>query len=141
MTEEQKPGLAPEVEELLKDLRRYIADSKDDWEKRRELLDRINALVPDGEVDMFVAAVREMARIGANYTDMMQTFNQLFTTQPGAQFAEMFAKGFAGNPFLAGGMPPNVFLAGSMAPSALDFWRQFSEFMSAQARSFSPGDK
>jgi hypothetical protein len=135
MSEEQKPTLSPEIETLMKDVRRFISDSKDDWEKRRELLDRINAVIPDGEMDMFVAAVREMARIGASYTDMIQTFNQLFTTQQGGgQFAEMFARGFANNPFLAGGMT-------GMAPNAFDMWRQMAEFMTAQARTFTPGNK
>ncbi len=134
MTEDtgNAPPLAPELEALLKDLRRYIADSKDDWEKRRELLDRINAVLPGGEMEMFVAAVREMGRMGTNYANMMQTFNQLFATQqPGVQFAEMFARGLAGNPFLSSGMAPNAF----------DFWRQMSDFVAAQARSFSSDNK
>jgi hypothetical protein len=123
----------PELEELLKDLRRYIAESKDDWEKRRELLDRINAVLPGGEMEMFIAAVREMGRMGASYANMMQTFNQLFATQQvGAQFAELFARGFGGaNPFLGAGVAPNAF----------DYWRQLSEFMSAQARTFTSPDK
>ncbi len=124
--------LSPEVEALLKDLRRYIADSKDDWEKRRELLDRINAVLPGGEMEMFVAAVREMGRMGTNYANMMQTFNQLFATQQaGAQFADLFARGLAGNPFLSSGMPPNAF----------DLWRQMAELVAAQARSFNTGGK
>ncbi len=134
MTEEQKPALTPELEELLKDLRRYIADSKDDWEKRRELLDRINAMLPGGEMEMFIAAVREMGRMGTNYANMVQTFNQLFATQQvGGQFAELFARGLApGNPFLGVGA--------GMAPNAFDYWRQLSEFMTAQTRSFSGPD-
>ena len=133
MTEEQKPGLAPEVEELLKDLRRYIADSKDDWEKRRELLDRINAMLPGGEMEVFIAAVREMGRMGTNYANMMQTFNQLFATQQvGSQFAELFARGLApGNPFMGSSMTP---------PNAFDYWRQLSDFMTAQTRSFTNPD-
>ena len=132
MAEEQKTALAPELEELLKDLRRYIADSKDDWEKRRELLDRINAMLPGGEMEMFIAAVREIGRMGANYANMMQTFNQLFATQQvGSQFAELFARGLApGNPFLSAGMAPNAF----------DYWRQLAEFMTAQTLSFSGPD-
>lgn len=138
MSEEQKPTLPPEIETLLRDVRRFISDSKDDWEKRRDLIDRINGVVPEGEMDMFVAAVREMARIGASYTDMMQTFNQLFTTQQaGAQFAEMFARGFANNPFLAGGMSG----MSGMTPSAFDMWRQMSEFMATQAKNFNSGSK
>jgi hypothetical protein len=135
MSDEQQTAqaLAPEVEELLKDLRRFIADSKDDWEKRRELLDRINAVLPGGEMEMFVAAVREMGRMGTNYANMMQTFNQLFATQQvGAQFAELLGRGFSGSsPFLGAGMAPNAF----------DYWRQLSEFMTAQARSFTTPDK
>lgn len=126
--------LSPEVGELLKDLRRYIAESKDDWEKRRELLDRINGVLPGGEMEMFIAAVREMGRMGTNYGNMMQTFNQLFATQQvGAQFAELFARGLGG-----GGSP---FLGTSMAPNAFDYWRQLSEFMAAQTRSFTSNNK
>lgn len=134
MTDENSnsPVLSPEVETLLKDLRRYIADSKDDWEKRRELLDRINGVLPGGEMEMFVAAVREMGRMGTNYANMMQTFNQLFATQQaGAQFAELLTRGLAGNPFLSSGMTPNAF----------DLWRQMSEFVATQARSFNPTNK
>jgi hypothetical protein len=138
MSDEQKPTIDPEVQALLKDVRRFISDSKDDWGKRRELLDRINAVVPDGEMDVFVAAVREMARIGASYTDMLQTFNQLFTTQQaGAQFAEMFARGFANNPFLARTMPGMV----GVTPNAFEMWRQMSEFVAAQAKNFTPGGR
>ncbi|HET9701821.1 MAG TPA: hypothetical protein VFP70_12940 [Burkholderiales bacterium] len=134
MNEDQKTAaqVPPEVEELLKDLRRYIAESKDDWEKRRELLDRINAVLPGGEMEMFIAAVREMGRMGTNYANMVQTFNQLFATQQvGNQFAELLSRGFG---------TPNPFLGASMAPNAFDYWRQLSDFMTAQTRSFTSPD-
>lgn len=121
--------LPEEAVELLKELRSHLANSNDPWEPRRELMLRIDGLIGGGESDMFVASVREMGRLGANYAQMMQTFGQMFTQYPGApNLAEFFGKGMAGSPFVQ--------------PPMYDFFKQFSEFLNAQSKAFTgTGDK
>lgn len=121
--------LTPEIEELLKQVRSYLANSNDPWEERRELLNRINDLVSGGEMDMFVGTARELGRMGASYFTLMQTFNQLYASQQaGMNFAEMFAKGF----MPGAGMTGNPM----MTPVAFDFFKQMTDLMNAQGKMF-----
>lgn len=121
--------LPEEAVELLQELRSNLANSNDPWEQRRELMLKIDGLIGGGESDMFVASVREMGRIGANYAQMMQTFGQMFAQYPGSpNLAEFFGKGMGGNPFVQ--------------PPMYDFFKQFNDFLSAQSKALTnPGDK
>lgn len=124
--------LTPELESLLKDLRAFLANSNDPWESRRDLIAKINNLLPGGEMDLFVGSIREMARIGSTYANMMQTFNQLYASQQvGANVADMFAKAFGPTPFLGPGLAPNAF----------DYFKQMSDFVAARSQSFTKPEK
>lgn len=124
--------LTPELENLLKELRAYLANSNDPWDSRRDLITKVNNLLPGGEMDLFVGSIREMARIGSTYANMMQTFNQLYASQQmGVNIADMFTKAFGPNPFIGSGLTPNAF----------DYFKQMSDFVAAQSKSFTKPDK
>lgn len=127
-----KEKLSPEMDSLLRDMRSYLANSNDPWDQRRDLIQRLNDLVTGGEVDLFIATVREMGRMGMSYANMMQTFTQLMPGTGVPNIAEMFTKGFAPTAAFA----PNMFVN----PAALDFMRQMTEFMS-HSNVFTPGKK
>lgn len=128
------PELTPELESLLREMRSYLANSNDPWEQRRELILKINNLVSGGEVDLFVATIREMGRIGTSYTAMMQTFNQLYATQQaGASMADFIGRSFGASP----GLPQNPFIN----PAALDFFKQMGDFVTAQTKTFTEPPK
>jgi len=104
-----------EVAGLLKELRAYLANSADPWERRRELIVAINQHIEGGEADLFVGTVREMSRIGATYTNLIQTLAQMNTgPDAAARLSELMAATMptasflmpgAFNPAVAFGMP------------------------------------
>ncbi|HSO05745.1 MAG TPA: hypothetical protein VLW45_00785 [Pelomicrobium sp.] len=125
---EEKPELPEDVQQLLMDLRSYLANSNDPWDQRRDLMYRINERVPGGDSDLFVASVREMGRMGASYASMMQQFTQMMaSSMPGANFADAFARTFS----------PNAFVN----PAVNEFFRQMNDLMEAQRSAFGVGDK
>ncbi|MBI2312432.1 MAG: hypothetical protein HYU77_08020 [Betaproteobacteria bacterium] len=126
--------LTPEIDSLLREMRSYLANSNDPWEQRRELILKINNLASGGEVDLFVATIREMGRIGTSYAAMMQTFNQLYATQQaGASMADFFARSFGASP----GIPQNPFIN----PAALDLFKQMGDFFTTQTKTFTEPPK
>lgn len=99
-----------EVAGLLKEVRSYLANSGDPWERRRELIVAINQYVEGGEADLFVGTVREMSRIGATYTNLIQTLAQMNT---GPDAAARLSQ------LMAGTMPTAAFLMpGAFNPAA-----------------------
>jgi hypothetical protein len=128
-----------EVAGLLKELRAHLANSADPWERRRELIVAINQHVEGGEADLFVGTVREMSRIGATYTNLIQTLAQMNTgpdaaarlsqlmvgTMPTAAFlmpgafnpAAAFGMSGAQNPFAATGFASPFGVPSAPAPA------------------------
>ena len=99
-----------EVAGLLKEVRAYLANSGDPWERRRELIAAINQHVEGGEADLFVGTVREMSRIGATYANLIQTLAQMNT---GPDAAARLSQ------LMAGTMPTAAFLMpGAFNPAA-----------------------
>lgn len=99
-----------EVAGLLKEVRSYLANSGDPWERRRELIVAINQYVEGGEADLFVGTVREMSRIGATYANLIQTLAQMNT---GPDAAARLSQ------LMAGTMPTAAFLMpGAFNPAA-----------------------
>lgn len=121
--------LTPEAEELLKEVRSFLANCNEPWEQRRELMNKINSMVTGGEMDMFIATSREMGRMGMSYMNLMQSFNQMYAAQQaGMNMAEMFTKGF----MPGAGMTGNPM----MTPAAFDFFKQMMDFTNAQNKMF-----
>ncbi len=148
-----------EVVGLLKEVRAHLANSGDPWERRRELIVAINQYVEGGEADLFVGTVREMSRIGATYTNLIQTLAQMNTgpdaaarlsqlmvgTMPTAAFLMPGAFSPA-NPFCIPGVgqagfatpfaaPPPPASAAPQMPG-MDYLRMVTDFMNAQATTF-----
>ena len=120
------PELSPEVAGLLKELRTFLANGSEPWEQRRELIQKINNVVEGGEVDLFVGIAREMSRIGATYANLLQAFAQFGAAQQGgANLADWFTRSFQ-QPSM---IPPFT------VPAGFDYFKQLSDFMSAQAKS------
>jgi hypothetical protein len=146
-----------EVAGLLKEVRAHHANSGDPWERRRELIVAINQHVEGGEADLFVGTVREMSRIGATYTNLIQTLAQMNTgPEAAARLSQLMAGTMptaaflmpgAFNPANAFGMPASAqqafaspFLAQSAAATpaplpGMDYFRMVTDFMNAQATS------
>ncbi len=143
--------IPPEVSALLKEIRSYLANSGDAWERRRELIVNINQFVEGGEVDLFVGTVREMSRVGASYTTLVQTLAQLNTnaaaaanltnmlaqTMPTGAFLmpNMFGASMPGMPNTGVGMP-GTGAQPTVTPPLLpgfDYFRMVSDFLNAQA--------
>jgi hypothetical protein len=120
-----------EVLALLKEVRAYLANANDPWDRRRELIAAINQYAEGGEADLFVGTVREMSRIGASYTTLLQTLAQMNTgadaaaklsglmaqTMPTAAF---LMPGFA-NPMAGNAMAGNPFAGAAVNPFANPF--------------------
>jgi hypothetical protein len=118
--------LNPEIADLLKELRSFLANGSEPWEPRRELILKINNLVEGGETDMFVGMAREMSRIGATYTNLLQAFAQFGTAQ-GMNPADWFARMY---------QPPQAVVPPFMSPAAgFDYFKQLADFMTAQTKS------
>lgn len=101
-----------EIVGLLKTLRAHLANSGDPWERRRELIVAINQHVEGGEADLFVGTVREMSRIGATYTNLIQTLAQMNT---GPDAAARLSQ------LMVGTLPTAAFLMpGSFNPVAMN---------------------
>ena len=121
------PDQSPEVEALLKELRTFLADGSEPWEQRRELMQKINHVIEGGEVDLFVGMAREMSRIGATYANLLQAFAQFGVAQQGgAALVDWFTRSLRQPTSM---VQPFPFQAG------FDYFKQLSDFMSAQARS------
>jgi hypothetical protein len=121
------PELSQEAADLLKELRTFLANGSEPWEQRRELIRKINSMVKGGEVDLFVGMAREMSRIGATYSNLQQAFAQFGAAQQsGANLADWFMRSFQQSPSM---VPPFMF------PTGFDYFKQLSDFMSAQAKS------
>ncbi|HVS27631.1 MAG TPA: hypothetical protein VHE58_10150 [Burkholderiales bacterium] len=122
------PELSPEVAGLLKELRTFLANGSEPWEQRRELIQKINNMVEGGEVELFVGMAREMSRIGATYTNLLQAFAQFGAAQQGgANLADWFTRSF---------QQPQAMVPPLMSPAAgFDYFKQLADFMSAQAKS------
>ncbi|MGH8710244.1 MAG: hypothetical protein ACREVA_02835 [Burkholderiales bacterium] len=119
------PELSPEVAGLLKELRTFLANGSEPWEQRRELIQKINNVVEGGEVELFVGIAREMSRIGATYANLLQAFAQFGAAQQGgANLADWFMRSFQ-QPSM---IPPFT------VPAGFDYFKQLSDFMSAQAK-------
>lgn len=119
------PELTPEVAGLLKELRTFLANGSEPWEQRRELIQKINNVVEGGDVDLFVGIAREMSRIGATYTNLLQAFAQLGAAQQGgANLADWFMRSLQ-QPSM---VPPFT------VPAGFDYFKQLSDFISAHAR-------
>lgn len=117
--------LNPEVAGLLKELRTFLANGSEPWEQRRELIQKINNVVEGGEVELFVGIAREMSRIGATYANLLQAFAQFGAAQQGgANLADWFTRSFQ-QPSM---IPPFT------VPAGFDYFKQLSDFMSAQAK-------
>ncbi len=154
-----------EVVGLLKEVRAHLANSGDPWERRRELIVAINQFVEGGEADLFVGTVREMSRIGATYTNLIQTLAQMNTgpdaaarlsqlmagTMPTAAFlmpgafnpATAFGMGNAAMSNAAQQAFSNPFMGGQAGSNGtpppipgMDYFRMVTDFLNAQATSF-----
>lgn len=145
-----------EVIGLLKEVRAHLANSGDPWERRRELIAAINQHVEGGEADLFVGTVREMSRIGATYSNLIQTLAQMNTgPEAAARLTQLMAGTLptasflmpgAFNPMLAFGAaapqqaftPPFGVPGPAAAPAAanlpgMDYFRMVTDFLNAQA--------
>ena len=121
------PELSPEIAGLLKELRTFLANGSEPWEQRRELIQKINNVVEGGEVELFVGMAREMSRIGATYTNLLQAFAQFGAAQQGgANLADWFTRSFQQPPSM---VPPFMVTAG------FDYFKKLADFMGAQAKS------
>ena len=119
------PELSPEVAGLLKELRTFLANGSEPWEQRRELIQKINNVIEGGEVELFVGMAREMSHIGSTYANLLQAFAQFGAAQQGgANLADWFTRSFQ-QPSMT---PPFT------VPAGFDYFKQLSDFMSAQAK-------
>ena len=122
------PDLSPEVVALLKELRAFLANGSESWEQRRELIQKINSVAGGGEMELFVGMAREMSRIGATYTNLLQAFTQFGAAQQGGMnLADWFTRMY---------QPPQAMVPPFMSPAAgFDYFKQLADFMNAQAQS------
>ncbi|MGH8757838.1 MAG: hypothetical protein ACRET9_06560, partial [Burkholderiales bacterium] len=75
--------------------------------------------------ELFVGIAREMSRIGATYANLLQAFAQFGAAQQGgANLADWFMRSFQ-QPSM---IPPFT------VPAGFDYFKQLSDFMSAQAK-------
>jgi hypothetical protein len=127
------PELSPEITGLFKELRTFLANSNEPWDQRRELIQKINNVVEGGEVELFVGIAREMSRIGATYTNLLQAFAQIGAAQQGrANLADRFTRSFQQTPSM---VPPFTL------PAGLVYFKQLSDFMSAQSKTADASQK
>jgi hypothetical protein len=124
-----KPEPLPdEVKDLLRELRSFLANSGDSWEKRLDLMLRINRLVPGGETDVFLGSVREMTRLGTSYANLSQYMSQFMATQQAtANVTDLFARI----------LMPNL----SAPAQPADFFKQMTDWMSVYGKPPGGGGK
>lgn len=128
---------------LLKEIRSYLANAGDSWERRRELIVAINRYIEGGEVDLFVGTVREMSRVGTSYAGLMQTLAQMNNnTQAAANLSALMAQNMPTAAFLMPGLFPGMPGAAPQATAQVpptlpgfDYFRMVSDFLNAQSTS------